>query len=82
MTPKEKAKELVELFYNINDASEQGVGTNPYISRGYAKQCALICVDEIISQDPTKEVQDNWGSHTEDNAFYWQQVKQEINQLT
>jgi hypothetical protein len=38
MTPKEKAKELVEK-YRISKA----------ITEGYGKQCALIAVDEILS---------------------------------
>ena len=43
MTPKEKAKELVQLFYN-NQCSHS-VTELAYKS---AKKCALICVDEIL----------------------------------
>ena len=39
MTPKEKAKELVNKFTDVEDGEM-------YI--GKAKQCALIAVDEII----------------------------------
>ena len=45
MTPKDKAKELVDRFYNVDmyDVDYGGGGcTCP------AKQCALICVDEMI----------------------------------
>jgi len=39
MTPKEKAKELVDKFYEIL----------PYwVNEQDAKQCALIAVDEIL----------------------------------
>ena len=37
MTPKEKAKELVDKFINATDYN------------GYGQQCALIAVDEIIN---------------------------------
>lgn len=58
MTPKEKAKELVDKFSWIDCSSD-------------AKQCALICVDEIletyIDLDP--------------KLNYWEEVKQEINKM-
>jgi hypothetical protein len=43
MTPKEKAQELVDKFIQYTDTSEW---TN--IEYVYAKQCALIAVDEIL----------------------------------
>ena len=65
MTSKEKAKELVEKFSDL----EYG---EMYI--GKAKQCALIAVDEIIELrkgyfDCGKEIQDE---------KYWQDVKREL----
>jgi|LakMenE18May11ns_1017448.scaffolds.fasta_scaffold8779948_2 hypothetical protein len=62
MTPKEKAKELIDNFLphstgnsNINEA----------------KQCALIAVDEILNNDGFTQF-DIYLTE------YWQQVKQEI----
>jgi len=50
MTPKEKAKELVDRFSNIS-LGEDAMG-NPYLMGSEtieeAKECALICVDESI----------------------------------
>jgi homoserine trans-succinylase len=60
MTAKEKAKELVDKFLNEQNNTEE-------ISE--AKQCALICVDEILRILPFTDVK------------YWQEVKQEINKL-
>ena len=60
MTPKEKAKELVDRFLNEQNDTEE-------ISQ--AKQCALICVDEVIE------------SCFHPNLEYWQEVKQEINKI-
>jgi hypothetical protein len=43
MTPKEKAKELVDMFilFSMDNHIEKYAILN-------AKQCALICIDEIL----------------------------------
>lgn len=61
MTPKEKAKELVDKFVQYTPAEEK-------YEYPYAKQCALIAVDEILN---TIEV-------PSDEYIYWKEVKQEI----
>ena len=64
MTPKEQAKELVERFYwKITENS---------LSVRQAKQCALICVDEIL-----KTYNENDGAL----VLEWLIVKQEIKEL-
>lgn len=67
MTPKEKAKELVGQYLDFGF----------HIKR--AKQCALICVDEIL------KIKYNYLIPLEENekynVTYWQEVKQEINKL-
>ena len=68
MIPKEKAQELVDKFIQANG--------NAF----FAKECALIAVDEIIN---------NFGLLTEGKAHYsssstvkyYEQVKQEIEKL-
>jgi hypothetical protein len=67
MTPKEKAKELV---YKFDDTMEFST------PQRFAKQCALITVDEIIEQNNVWIIHYNKG-----NNNYWQQVKQEIEKL-
>ena len=64
MTPKEKAKELVNKFSSGHPIICKMNTRNMYISE--AKQCALIAVDEIL-----KAVE---GKYDE----YWQEVKQQI----
>ena len=59
MTPKEKAKELVEKFIFINGNSF------------FAKDCAIIAVDEIIKSNPYSAV----GNST---SKFWQSVKSEL----
>jgi len=64
MTPKEKANELVQSFYN-NQSSHS---ITP-VAFNSAKRCALICVDEIL-----KSQHNVW----ENTIEYWQEVEQEI----
>jgi hypothetical protein len=70
MTPKEKAKELIEGMYLATQ--EEGI----YGDLGIAKDCALIAVEEIKEaifwhpfESPNFELE------------YWQEVKQEIEKL-
>jgi len=72
MKAKDKAKELTQLLYN-----KQCSHSIPKLTYKSAKQCALICVDEIINTYPTP-----WSSLDIDpQKEYWQEVKQEINKL-
>lgn len=69
MTPKEKAEQLYNAYKKaLNINNDMRAGANPF-----AKQCALICVEEILtlareSQDP-------------DHIAWWEEVKQEIEKL-
>lgn len=60
MTPKEKAAELVEKFIQTNGNSF------------FAKDCALIAVDEILK---------TFDCTTPQSIDYWQEVKTEIENL-
>lgn len=68
MTPREKAEELfIKYRYAIRtEETQSGFFTNVI----YAKECALIAVDEILSI--------LFQHHEID---YWQEVKQEIEKL-
>ena len=69
MTPKEKAKELVEaMAFSCRECD--------YESK--AKQCALIAVDEIIDSEPQYEWSNDYWKNPND---FWQEVKQEIENL-
>ena len=67
MTPKLKAKELVDKFSTV-----------PLLDSYEAKQCALIAVDEIINSNPHSNPL-NTDVHS--TMSYWQEVKQEIELL-
>jgi hypothetical protein len=66
MTPKEKAEELVDRFYN----------EVRYMQR--SKECALIAVDELIS---SHNKWDDYAQTNSEEYYYWQEVKQEIEKL-
>ena len=72
MTPKEKAQELVDKIYNYT--------VDVFIlstSLECSKQCALIAVDEIITQIEPSISMDVISARIK----YWQDVKQEIEKL-
>ena len=77
MTPKEKAQELVEMFICLasdEETTENGFVYSEEMRKFNAKQCALIAVDEIINND-------GFTRHDDYLTEYWQEVKQEIENL-
>jgi len=69
MTPKEKAKKLVERMIIYHSPNDEDYET--------AKECALIAVDEIIKSNPI-------AFDENDNCIeknWWKEVKQEIENL-
>ena len=86
MTTKEKAKELVERFKPYNQEYQEGTDGFYEDDLEGAKQCALICVDEILELDVAwydeKLIKDYPRTYTADQSFeYWQEVKNEIEKL-
>jgi hypothetical protein len=86
MTPKEKAKELVEKYHIKVEVTftEHSIPSiiNAQILLRSAKKCALIAVDEIIEfmkmDDEYTETSYNANSKW---VNYWLEVKQEIEKL-
>jgi len=64
MTAKEKANELVEKFTFINGNSF------------FAKDCAILTVDEILNSNPTWFIDQMRTTHQ-----YWQEVKNELQKM-
>lgn len=76
MTPNQKAVQLLDRFkfYVAGDTNEQELQCT--------KQCALICVDEILAfmeSDDLKHKDCSWINSTE--FRFWEQVKEEIKKL-
>ena len=82
MTPKEKAKELVNIMTRPMPKNEDFYLYDDYYGdfNKYGKQCALIAVDELIKShlwlNTTHEKEPSIRCKT-----YWQQVKKEIEKL-
>ena len=77
MTPKEKAKELVDKF-TLYLGTEVN-GDECYVDIIEAKQCALICVDEILEFAYDVE----WEKREEavSKLKFLKEVKQELNKI-
>ena len=67
MTPKEKAKELVDNYTEI---------IYPIVYKKKSKQCALIVVDEMLNNLSLISTIEEMTA-----LEYWQEVKQEIETL-
>lgn len=66
MSPKEKAEQLVDKFLPMTRGEiYHGMMTN---SREDAKECALICVDEIIPILMDADL----------DSSYWDKIKEEL----
>jgi hypothetical protein len=85
MTPKEKAKELVDKYKSIEieiaDKYHGYGGGDSYLQMDSqdAKQCALIAVDEMINSYTSEN--ENGYINSEQILTYWKKVKKEIENL-
>lgn len=71
MTPKEKAEELIFYYQNLLEPYLKNINS----LRNKSMQCALIAVDEIL------EIVTSDNSALIVELPYWQEVKQEIENL-
>ena len=79
MTPKEKAKELVNKYlnasFNCKDCDILYCDIKcTMLSKRESKLCALITIDEILNNE-------NSSLDYESDIQYWQEVKIEIEKL-
>jgi hypothetical protein len=80
MKAEEKAKEIVEMYLKV-------LAGGMYDVREEAKQCALICVDEIIKE--ALQMDEKWHDNEDaplTSVFnysyeYWLEVRKEIEKL-
>ena len=78
---QEKAKELVGTYFNdYGEKDHRGRIMLCIVSTGRAKQCASICVDNIL-----KALEDDKIIYSSEYRFeandYWNEVKEEIEKL-
>lgn len=76
MSPKEKAEELAANFMFMCHECD-------YLSK--AKQCATLCVDEILRSNPNDPYPGGYYEEDRDRInyciYYWEEVKKEIQKL-
>jgi hypothetical protein len=70
MTPKDKAKELMQKYLNMNDGLIQEFIPIPIEG---ARQCALIMCDELLSNSTFLI--------STGESYFWNEVKKEIEKL-
>ena len=75
MTAKEEARELVYRFMPFSDYNECDVFTQRENQLKNAKQCALICVDEM------ENIQFKMYGQDKEFTLHYMEVKEEINKL-
>jgi hypothetical protein len=77
MTPKEKAEQLIDKFYQTtpNEAwINEPIGiAKEYKAYNQAKDCALIMIEEILCNSTFLL--------SNGELYYWREVKQEIEKL-
>jgi hypothetical protein len=80
MTPKEKAKELVDKFNPLSLRTIDDFDTKVPVYKG--KECALFSVGEILAtlNNDIRDL-DVRGNVLLDLIKYWREVKQEIEKL-
>ena len=80
MTPKEKAKELIDTYLDIENKFNVDLFCDECGIERAAKYCALIAVDEIIKEINITsyliKFQIDYGIY-----LYWEKVKEEIEKL-
>ena len=79
MTPKEKAKELEDKFFEYTYRVKWDIDKNKWEHNfDQSKQCALIAVDEILNNwKDEASIQFPYGKV----ITYWNIVKEEIEEL-
>ena len=81
MKATEKAKELVDRFNNVallksaEGLDKENLTLKKASIQLYDKQCAFICVDEMIDMIMHS------AYHTKAEEDYWEEIKQEIEKL-
>jgi len=78
MNPKEKAEELINKFKPLCGGYNGGK-----INKNFAKQCALIAVEEILSNNcgTNTDGQQAYKEEIYCDEYFWHDVKKEIEKL-
>ena len=78
LTPKQKAKELVNKYIPHIAGADRYNSTLGIYDKHISKQCALIAVDEIINSLENYGKESDELQNMENDFRYWQEVKEEL----
>ena len=81
LTPKQKAKELVNKYIPHIAGADRYNSTLGIYDKHISKQCALIAIDEIINSSPSLPILSDAGNFVndiEESTEFWQEVKEEL----
>ena len=76
MTPEEKAASIIDKMRDLSEYPGMSACGKSLVLK-HAKDCAIICVDEILQGLATG----SFATTSTDAYEYWQQVKTEIESL-
>jgi len=79
MTPKEKAKEIINKYWGKHCAVDDEMEYTICIH--LAKECALICVDELIEYSWFTSIDLMSEPYCYSQKEFWEEVKTEIEKL-
>ena len=74
MTPKEKARELLENYIIIYNQTD-------WFYIHLAKKAAILVVNEVLNESPSRKYWDTYYDETPSAITFWQEVKEEIEKL-
>ena len=78
MTATEKSE---ELFYKFNKITSQEFRSDTFTSATFAKYCAIISVNEIISALQHYGIESNELQNMDREINWWLGVKNELNKM-
>lgn len=76
MSPKEKAEELADIYFEIVKDIDWRKTNSPPMFMAHVKKCALTSVDNML-----KHMSFHFGQIGVSTLEYWNEVKQEIEKL-
>ena len=79
MTPKAKAKRLVNLMTIQLESIASQYNRDTGMVKTYSKMCAFIAIDEIINE--LECAYNGEPITTNDHKEYWQEVKKELKNI-
>lgn len=75
------ADELIELFYSVNEVDDKLSGTSPYLSRLYARECAILHCENIINVLDKLNKLDSFNGHIDSESQYYSSLVEYLKKM-